>query len=118
MRKSLLVLAPLALMNSGPAHATGGMVCSGAAGMPVRVSLVIGHYFGGSIVGAQLSVNGRVVPATIAQAWLDRSELRLDLVDRNAMRQEAQLRAKRNGRFYDGSLLRDGVRRWIRCRED
>jgi hypothetical protein len=33
------------------------------------------------------------------------------------MRREAIIKARRNGQVYDGSLWRDGRRRWVRCRE-
>jgi hypothetical protein len=33
------------------------------------------------------------------------------------MRREARLLAKKNGRFYDGSISRGGRTRWVRCRE-
>ena len=64
-----------------------------------------------------MSDNGRDVPVVTAQSWLDSSEIRLDLVDRNAMRHEARLRATRKGDTYDGSVWRGGTRRWVRCRE-
>ena len=43
--------------------------------------------------------------------------IQVDLADPNATRREARLLAKKNGRFYDGSIWRGGQRRWVRCRE-
>ena len=116
MNKSL-VLLPLLLAFAVPAHATGGLTCRTAGTRPIEVSLVIGHTAVPAVVQARLSDNGRNVPVSVAQSWLEPTELRLDLVDSNAMRREARLLAKKNGRFYDGSIWRGGKRRWVRCRE-
>jgi hypothetical protein len=116
MNKSLLLL-PMLLAIAAPAQATGGLTCRTAGARPLEVSLVIGHTAVSSIVSANLRDNGRRVPVSVAQSWLEPSELRLDLADPNAMRREARLLAKKNGRFYDGSILRGGQRRWVRCRE-
>lgn len=119
MNKSLILL-PLLLGLSMPAQATGGLACRTAAGArPIQVSLVIGHTAVPAVVSARLIDNGAEVPAVIAQSWLDPIEIRVDLVDRNALRHEARLRATwRDGsRSYDGSLWRNGHRRWVRCRE-
>ncbi len=116
MRKTVLLAATLAAVAS-PAHATGGLVCEAAGPRPVRVSLVIGLTAVSHVVQARLSDNGANVPVTVAQSWLDRSELRLDLTDPNAERHELRLRASARGSGYDGSLWRHGKRRWVRCRE-
>ena len=106
---------PLAMMGAVPAHATGAMICRSAAG---EVSLTISHTAAPAIVAARLSANGRVVPTSLAQSWIDRSEIRLDLTDPNAMRVEARLRAKRTNNVYEGALARRGIApRWVRCRE-
>ena len=98
------VALSLALALSAPAQA-------------IQVSLVIGHIAVSSVVSARLDENGRDVPVTVAQAWLDPNELRLDLTDRNAVRHELRLRTKAMGRSYEGSLWRHGKRHWVRCRE-
>lgn len=116
MRKLLLAL-PLILFAATPAEATGGLVCRTAGARPLQVSLVIGHTAVASVVSARLTDNGRQVAVSVAQSWLEPGELRLDLVDDNAMRREARVIAKKNGRFYDGSIWRGGQRRWVRCRE-
>jgi hypothetical protein len=116
MNKSL-VLLPLLLAFAVPAHATGGLTCRTAGARPIEVSLVIGHTAVLAVVQARLSDNRRNVPVSVAQSWLEPAELRLDLVNSNAMRREARLLAKKNGRFYDGSIWRGGKRRWVRCRE-
>jgi len=116
MNKSLLLLA-LLLGAAAPAQATGGLTCRTGGARPLEVSLVIGHTAISSAVSANLRDNGRRVPVSVAQSWLEPSELRLDLADPNAMRREARLLAKKNGRFYDGSISRGGRTRWVRCRE-
>jgi hypothetical protein len=115
MKKALLSLTLLAIAT--PAQATGGLVCRTAGARPIEVSLVIGHTAVSSVVSARLRDNGRNVPVRVAQSWLEPGEIRLDLVDPNAMRREVRLIAKKNGRFYDGTIQRGGKRRWVRCRE-
>jgi hypothetical protein len=115
--KKLLALALLAMFGAAPAQATGGLICSTAGARPIHVALVISHTAVSSVVSARLTDNRREVPVAVAQSWLEPNELRLDLTDRNAVRHELRLRAKRNGDVYDGSIWRGGQRRWARCRE-
>ena len=79
--------------------------------------MTIGHVYGSPLAGVRLIDNGRSIPVSGAQWWLDRTELRLLLTNPNASREELVLRARRNGQTYDGSLWRGGKRRWVRCRE-
>lgn len=113
--KKLIALA--AIVGAAPAHATGGLICSTAGQPPIHVAVVISHTAVSSIVSARLTDNRREVPVAVAQSWLEPNELRLDLTDKNAVRHELRLRAKRNGSVYDGALWRGGQRRWVRCRE-
>lgn len=116
MKKTLICL-PLILGVAAPAHATGGLICRTAGLRPLELSLVVGHTAVASVVSARLADHGRAVPVTVAQSWMDPNELRIDLVDPNALRHEARLIARKNGRFLDGSIWRGGKRRWVRCRE-
>ena len=116
MKKRLLA-GFAAILVTGPAYATGGLICRTAGTRPIEVALVVSHTAVSSIVSARLSDNGRGVPVALAQSWLEPNEVRVDLADRNAIRHELRLRAKRNGSVYDGSLWRNGQRRWVRCRE-
>jgi hypothetical protein len=109
--------AILSLVASTPAFATGGLLCRTAGAQPVELALEISHTAVPRAVSARLTDNGREVPVSVAQSWLDPAEFRIDLTDRNAIRHELRLRATANGRFYDGSLWRGGKRRWVRCRE-
>ena len=77
-----------------------------------------GHVPGSPLILTRLTDNGRPVPVQSAQWWLDISELRLLLLSPTAMREELVIRAHRNRHFYDGSLWRNGLQRWVRCRED
>jgi hypothetical protein len=115
--KRLLLLAASALSLSAPASATTGLVCSTAGSPPIHLALVISHTAVPAIVSARLTDNRREVPVVTAQSWFDPVEIRVDLVDRNATRHEARLRATKRGATYDGTLWRNGQRRWIRCRE-
>lgn len=117
MNKLPFAIALLAL-GATPAHATGGLICRTAGSRPVEVSLGFGHVPGSPLILARLLDRGRQVPVKSAQWWLDNDEVRIILIDPGALRQELVLRARRNGFVYDGSLWRDGRRRWVRCRED
>jgi hypothetical protein len=114
--KKILGLAA-ALLAASPAHATGGLVCRTPGSPSIEVALVVSHTAVSSVVSARLTDNGRQVPVAVAQSWLEPNEVRLDLTDRNATRHELRLRARGNGRVYDGSIWRLGQRRWVRCRE-
>ena len=116
MNKLLLAIA-LLVLGSTSALATGGFVCRTAGSRPVEVSLGFGHVPGSPLILTRLTDNGRQVPVQSAQWWLDNSELRLVLVGPHAMREEIVIRARRNRHFYDGSLWRNGLQKWVRCRE-
>ena len=115
--RTLLLVAPVSLFLAAPAYATGGLVCRTAGAQSTEVALVVSHTAVSSIVSARLTDNRSEIPVAVAQSWLEPNEVRLDLTDKNAARHELRLRAKRNGRFYDGSIWRNGQRRWVRCRE-
>jgi hypothetical protein len=117
------ILAPLAVAVAAfglaaPAQGSGGVVCRTAGARSIDLRLVISHTAVSSVVSARLIDGGRDVPVAVAQSWLDPSDIRVDLVDRNAQRHELRLRARKNGRVYDGTLWRGGSRHWVRCRED
>jgi hypothetical protein len=114
--KRLFVLAPL-IGFAAPAHATGGYLCRTAGPLPIEVSVGFGHVPGAPLISTRLIDAGRLVPTTSAQWWLDDSDLRLLLISPSAEREELLLRARRNGFHYDGTIRRDGKRRWVRCRE-
>jgi hypothetical protein len=117
MNKMMLGLA-LASAVATPAHATGGMICRTSGGGPLIVSLGFGHVPGSPLILTRLTDSGRQVPVQSAQWWLDNRELRVVLISPDAMREELTLRVRRNGHVYDGSAVRNGRRRWVRCRED
>ncbi len=112
-----LVLGIAALGLAAPAHATGGLLCRTAGARPIDLRLVISHTAVPAVVSARLIDNRRDVPVALAQSWIEPDEVRVDLVDRNAQRHELRLRARKNGRVYDGSVWRGGKRHWVRCRE-
>ncbi len=114
----ILFALPLALLAATPAQATGGLVCRTAGERPIELSLSFGHVPGSPLILTRLLDQGRQVPVTAPQWWLDQSEVRVLLAAPDAMRQELLLRARRNGHVYDGSVWRGGEQRWVRCRED
>lgn len=118
MKRTILTLL-LVVGMAAPAQATGGFVCRTAGARPIEVSLGFGHVAGAPLLpgATRLTDNGRNVPVTAPQWWFDGTELRLVLADATAMRREAIIKARRNGRTFDGSLWRGGKRHWVRCRE-
>lgn len=118
MKTTKYLLPAVLLAFSTPAWATGGMACRTAGERPVEVVLAFGHVPGAPLIMSRLIENGREVSVNAPQWWLDSSELRLVLTSRDAMREELVIRARRNDDLYDGSVLRNGRRRWIRCREN
>jgi hypothetical protein len=116
MNKYLIVL-PLSLIAIMPAQATGGFQCRTAGARPIEVALTIGHVPGSPLVATRLTDSGRNVHVQSAQWWLDDKELRLLLIDPAARQQQLLLRASRKRSSYDGTIWRNGHRRWVRCRE-
>ena len=115
--RRLILLVSVAGLTATSAQATGGLTCRTAGARPVEVTVGFGHAPGAPLFLVRLTENGRTIPATAPQWWLDQTELRLLLSDPTAMRREAIIKAVRRGPFYDGSLWRSGQRRWVRCRE-
>ena len=114
--------APIALVTlvlSAPAQATGGFVCLTAGPRPIQVSVGFGHAAGAPLLqnATRLTENGRNIAVTAPQWWFDGTELRLLLADPQGLRREAIVKARRNGRAFDGNLWRGGKRHWVRCRE-
>ena len=117
--KRVIFAIGIGVITAGPANATGGLICTTSAHRPAQLFLVVSHAAVPAVVSVRMTDDGREVPVVAAQSWLDEREMRLDLVDRNAESHEARLRAAWNSstRSYDGSLWRNGERRWVRCRE-
>ena len=113
-----LLLALLLLLPASPALATGSFLCRTAGARPIELSLGFGHVPGSPLILTRLTENGRPVPVQSAQWSLDNREMRLVLISPDAMREEMTLRARRRGHVYDGTVVRSGRRRWVRCRED
>ena len=112
-----------ALVTTTPAFATGGFDCRATDGSGLRVSGVTGHGIVTPLVSAQLmegrrtfSTHGARPALAIGQSWIDAREIRLDLVDPQAMRFEARLRARIALRNQGaGTLLRGGRTHRVRC---
>jgi hypothetical protein len=117
MRRVALGIAAIAGLGS-PAHATGGLVCRTAGPRAIEVSVGFGHVPGAPLILVRLLDNGRQVPVRQAQWWLDNSEVRLLLIAPDGLREELTLRARRSGHVYDGSVWREGKRRWVRCQDN
>lgn len=119
LKRVYVNLAAIAALGvASPAHATGSLICRTGGARPVEVQMVIGMTAVSHIVQARLYDDGRQVDVSVAQAWLEPGEVRLDLTGPNEERHELRLRAKWNGKTYDGTVWRGGKRRWVRCEED
>jgi hypothetical protein len=121
--------AAAALLCSTPAFATGGFECRPMAGSGPSLHVGIGHGISlrpfavwlreGSHVRSTSQSEGDGL--ALGQSWIDGQYLWLDVLDRNATRFEAKLRAtfqpKLKGRPAIGTLARNG-RTWrVRCEE-
>ena len=108
---------------ASPAFATGTISCRSTTSPTdgPALSLVVGA---GGIVQARLVEGGRSFTTgdgagapMIAQSWLDRDQLKLDILDGNADERIARLDARRAGTGYAGILILRG-RQWrVRCQE-
>ena len=122
MRLSLFVLPPL-LLAASPALATGGFACEATDGSRVAMGGTVGHVIGAPLIGAWLEVGEQRWATTdpepeiaIGRSWLDEHEIRVDLVDRQAERFEAQLRVRTSeAGEARGTLVRDGRTYPVRC---
>ena len=117
MQKFTFLLALASVTLATPAAATGGLNCRTSGARPIEVAVGFSHGFGASLILSRLLDNGNDVNVSATQWWLDSSEVRLVLISPDADRQELVLRATRKGAFYDGSVWRNGRKRWVRCRE-
>jgi len=124
------VLTAAALLCSTPAMATGGFECRPISVTGPRVTVGFGHHtfvvqpFQASIREGNriLIANGRPRdPIRIGQSWIDRQYIWLDLVNADATRFEARLRAKIQPKYkYPvgiGTLERGGRTYRVRCIE-
>ena len=118
-----LIAAVAALTAAAPALATGGFECRATDGSGLRISGVVGHGIASPLGAVQL-IEGRRMLSTadarpaiaIGQSWIDSREIRLDLVDPQGLRYEAQLRTSRMLRNQGtGTLIRNGRRHPVRC---
>lgn len=128
MKPVAVIAAVAALCVASPAFATSTIVCTSTISPTdgPQLSLVVGSGPGVGIVQARLQQGGRDLTASdeqgapvISQSWLDRTSLRLSLVDANAEREIVRLEAwRRSGGSYFGTM-RFGGRTWrVRCSGD
>jgi hypothetical protein len=122
MKRPLLFALPLLLIGA-PAFATGGFHCQTTDGSNLAISGSVGHVVGFPLLGATLHLGERTLATTdeppqisIGRSWLDDREIRVDLIDSNAERYEAQLRVRvtRDGTAR-GTLVREGRTHRVQC---
>lgn len=118
-------IAAAALSCSAPAFATGGFLCSPAAGKEPAISLVIGHGIPGGVIGAAIKEKGRWRSTMTAgeglvldQWWIDRERTWVDLVHPETGAFEARLRVRNQGFGGTGTLVWKGRSYAVRCRQD
>lgn len=110
-------LAAILISLPAAAQATGGFTCRTGGARTIEAIVGFGHVAGSPLILTRLIDNRRTVAVRSAQWWLDDRELRLILTDPDGQRREVIVKARRNGRTYDGDLWRGGKRHWVRCRE-
>lgn len=113
------------LLAATPALATGGFECRTTDGSDIALNGVTGHGIVTPLVGARLHVGDTLLTSqsddatiAVAQSWIDGERLWLDLVDPQALRFEARLRATVKGHAATGTLVRDGRTHPVRCTVD
>ena len=122
MKHRLFLGLPL-LFVATPAFATGGFDCRATDRSGIRMTGTVGHVIASPLVAAQLRLGTRTLSTTgtrpqiaIGRSWLDSREIRVDLVDPQLTRFEAQLRVRimtRGG--ATGTLVRNRVTHPVRC---
>ncbi len=124
-----LPAALVVLAAASPASATGGFTCRPVSGSGPILSLGFGHAIASPVFVARIEEKKAVLraggapadPLRIGQSWIDGRHLWLDLVDANATRFEAKLRAafqpQLKGRPAIGTLVRNGRTYRVRCEE-
>ena len=116
--RSLILLAALPLLAlSAPASATGGFLCKTARSPEIEIAVGFGHVPGAPIVAKRLRVDGKEVPASIPQWWLNDEEMNLEMTTPDAMESLLVMRTTRKGWNYDGQVTYRGKTHWIRCKE-
>jgi hypothetical protein len=122
-------IAAAAFLCSTPALATGGFECRPISGPGPIVTMAVAHAIAAPVFQASIRDGKRNLianrrpgdPLLIAQSWIDRRYLWLDLVDPTGSRFEAKLRAnfqpKAKGAQAVGTLLRNGRTYRVRCIE-
>ena len=114
---TITALACLALAT--PAHATGGLLCRTAYARPLEISLGFGHVPAAGLFRAKLREGDKDIPVDATQWWMQGDELRLAMRHKDSFEMAATLIANWNeaARAFDGSISRNGRKRWVRCRE-
>jgi len=118
-----IALACILLASAAPALATGGFDCRATDNSGLGLAGTTGRVVITPLVGARLTIGQQTLatddpePAiVVGQSWIDDREIRIDLVDPNFERIEAQLRARivRPG-IATGTLVREGRTHPVRC---
>ena len=121
--------AAAGLLCATPAFATGGFECRPVSGTGPTLTIGIGHGPSMRPFAVWIREGKRILstnraegePLMVGQSWIDGQYLWLDLLDANAVRFEAKLRAsfqpKMRGRPAIGALVRNGRTYRVRCIE-
>jgi hypothetical protein len=128
MRTIAAAAASLLAGLATPAHATQGELCRPISGSGPTVSIVIGSSVSSAVAGVNLIEGGVVrssfgenAPIAIAQAWIDRQRLWIDIADADHQRYEAQVRlswvGRGRARHMAGTIARNGRVYRVRCEE-
>lgn len=117
------MLAAVFLEAASPALASAGFDCETTDGSNIVMSGNMARAIAAPLNAASLQVAGETLSTTaepprilVGQSWLDREELRVDLVDPQLERFEAQLRVRFNAEGEaTGTLARNGRSHPVRC---
>lgn len=123
MKAPTCFAAAVLLMSAAPALASAGFDCETTDGSNIVISGNMARAIAAPLNSASLQVGGETLSTTadppqivVGQSWLDREELRVDLVDPQLERFEAQLRVRFDAEGEaTGTLIRNGRTHPVRC---
>ena len=109
-----LTAAAGAMIATGQARATQGIVCKSAS-----LELALGSgTFPGATWWAREKVDGTWMERTVGQHWIDDERLLVELVDADALRVEARIEAARERAGWQGSVTLGERTEAVSCRID
>jgi hypothetical protein len=121
--KVALPIAAALLVAGAPAYASASFECETTDGSRISILGNMARAIAAPLNAASLTIGRRTLSTSsrppqivVGQSWLDRTELKVDLLDPQMERFEAQLRVRINGEGEArGVLIRNGRSHPVTC---